>query len=468
MGHPIAAARSVVPPILSILDLCRQASLPVYHCRHSHRHDLSTLSALDRVKFASPSASPAPHPTNGYPIMQPVVSSPPTRLSLPLPGTQGLLGHFLLRQSAGTDPVVELRPLYQEVLVDHPRPSAFSFTDLDLLLRNRNIQNLILVGLDVNSSLVSTARDAADRRYDILLVEGCIAPASSRYPHMDPPPSQEQTSDLGLCAAAAREALDAVLPRDWRLTSGSSGPGAVATHASVLSTLVSLVPPPPTTAQNKPQQQHIPSPGSLRPDPNHSPVYNGDGSGKPTPPQHQPLPPHPTSNTSSFRPPSLAPRPPFQPPTTAPQPQTDSKADYPYTLPPGGRAGAGGRRGRGINDPIFYSPPKAGVPHPQRRSVTGKTKTGAAGGGADAVPPATTTTANIGNSVLENPVAAPTAANGAAATSDNTIVDALERIGPVEEGTNTIDAVATEETPQAKGGGKLPPAIEEVVMTDDP
>ncbi|KAF2154706.1 Isochorismatase hydrolase [Myriangium duriaei CBS 260.36] len=321
LRHPITAARSIIPPILQLLHASRLARLPIYHVRHSHRHDLSTFSGLDRTRVSAISSEPQTQP-------------PSSRPPLPVPGAQGPLGHFLLRQSPGTDPVVELCPLYHEVLVDHPRSSAFSFTDLDLLLRNRDISNLIIVGLDVNDSIVSTARDAADRRFDCALISGCIAQVSSSFPITDPPPTPEQVADLSLSDSAATAALDVVLPPNWR----SSGMGTVLSYSALMTALAEITP---TSRAGAPAQQR-----------NYAPPYTAAPTLAPKPPTPQAIPAVPAA------PMIPAPAPPIPVPRAI----------------PGGRAGAGGRRGRGINDPIFYTPPKGGIRHPQRPNRTNLVK----------------------------------------------------------------------------------------------
>ncbi|KAF2221699.1 nicotinamidase-like amidase, partial [Elsinoe ampelina] len=164
LGHPISTARTMLPPLQKLLHAFRCAQFPIYHARHSHRHDLSTFTGLDRARIQPV----AVNSRTGHPL--------PTFTAQDLvPGTPGPLGHFLLRQSIGTDPVQELAPLYSELMFDHPRSSVFAYTDFDLVIRNRGIKNLIIAGLSVNAGIRDTVRDATDRGFDVCIVEGCVA-----------------------------------------------------------------------------------------------------------------------------------------------------------------------------------------------------------------------------------------------------------------------------------------------------
>lgn len=53
------------------------------------------------------------------------------------------------------------------------RSSAFIKTDLDLILRSRGIETLLMTGATTNVCVETTARDVFNRNYDILLVEDC-------------------------------------------------------------------------------------------------------------------------------------------------------------------------------------------------------------------------------------------------------------------------------------------------------
>lgn len=58
------------------------------------------------------------------------------------------------------------------IIVKH-RYSAFFETDLDLVLRSRSIENLLVTGVVTNVCVESTVRDAFNRNYDVVLVEDC-------------------------------------------------------------------------------------------------------------------------------------------------------------------------------------------------------------------------------------------------------------------------------------------------------
>lgn len=66
-------------------------------------------------------------------------------------------------------------PLPAEMVVVKHRYSAFFGTELDLLLRSRGIQTVIMSGVATNICVESTARDAFMRNYYVVLVDDCSA-----------------------------------------------------------------------------------------------------------------------------------------------------------------------------------------------------------------------------------------------------------------------------------------------------
>lgn len=68
----------------------------------------------------------------------------------------------------------ELHPLPGELVVNKTTAGAFNSTDIDRILRTLQIEQLVIVGVSTNSCVDTTARDAADRGFECVLVEdGC-------------------------------------------------------------------------------------------------------------------------------------------------------------------------------------------------------------------------------------------------------------------------------------------------------
>lgn len=125
--------------------------MQIYHTREGHRADLSSLSQRELSRSRNN----------------------PTRIGI---GDQGPLGRLLIRGEKGHDTIPELYPIAGEPVIDKPGKGAFSFTDFDLLLRNRGIRNLIICGVTTDVCVSTIMREANDRGFDCLLVEdGCAA-----------------------------------------------------------------------------------------------------------------------------------------------------------------------------------------------------------------------------------------------------------------------------------------------------
>ena len=70
----------------------------------------------------------------------------------------------------------ELRPRPGELVVRKNSVGAFNSTAIDQILRNMGITGLVIVGVITEGCVETTARDAADRGYDCVLVEdGCAS-----------------------------------------------------------------------------------------------------------------------------------------------------------------------------------------------------------------------------------------------------------------------------------------------------
>jgi nicotinamidase-related amidase len=80
---------------------------------------------------------------------------------------------------ARTDPwariVAPLTPRPEEVIVNKTTYSAFTATSLDGLLRNLRIETLVLGGVVTNRCVETTARDATDRGYQVIVLGDATA-----------------------------------------------------------------------------------------------------------------------------------------------------------------------------------------------------------------------------------------------------------------------------------------------------
>jgi len=74
----------------------------------------------------------------------------------------------------GSEIIDAVKPQEGDLVVDKVRVGAFSSTNLDLILRAQNINQIILLGISTSGVILSTVRDAADKDYTItVLSDAC-------------------------------------------------------------------------------------------------------------------------------------------------------------------------------------------------------------------------------------------------------------------------------------------------------
>ncbi len=146
LGNDVSLVRRAIEPCKKVLAAARAAGLLVIHTREGHNPTLTDLWPAKR-----------------------------TRGGKTFIGEQGPMGRILVRGEAGHDIIDELKPLSSEIVLDKPGKGAFYATDLELMLRSRGIESLIICGVTTEVCVQSTSREANDRGFEVLVIEDACA-----------------------------------------------------------------------------------------------------------------------------------------------------------------------------------------------------------------------------------------------------------------------------------------------------
>ena len=146
LGNDVALLAPAVPACRRVLDAARAVGMLVIHTREGHRPDMADAPPA-KVERGAPSS----------------------RI-----GCAGPMGRILIRGEPGHDIIGELAPLPDEPVLDKPGKGAFYQTDLELMLRNRGIENLLVCGVTTEVCVHTTVREGNDRGYRcVVLGDGC-------------------------------------------------------------------------------------------------------------------------------------------------------------------------------------------------------------------------------------------------------------------------------------------------------
>jgi nicotinamidase-related amidase len=92
-------------------------------------------------------------------------------------------GRFVVT-TPGADIAAAVRPEEGDVVVLKHRVGAFSGTDMDMVLRAKGIDTLVLAGISTSGVVLSTVRHGADADYRLVVVEDCCADGDAEVHHV--------------------------------------------------------------------------------------------------------------------------------------------------------------------------------------------------------------------------------------------------------------------------------------------
>jgi len=148
-GYDPSPLRAILPDVNRLIGAARSAGLLVVHTRQGHRADLADMTAYGHWR----------------------------RKRAGLDGTD-----ILLRGSPGFEIVPEIAVGETDLIVDKTANGAFTYTDLEQVLRARGISHLIFTGCTTDVCVHSTLREACDRNFQCCLVEDACA-SGDAYAH---------------------------------------------------------------------------------------------------------------------------------------------------------------------------------------------------------------------------------------------------------------------------------------------
>jgi nicotinamidase-related amidase len=147
LGNDVSLLKAAVPPLRQVLDAARASKMLIIHTREGHRPDLSD-APKHKVERGEPSL----------------------RIGAP-----GPMGRILVRGEPGHDIIPELYPAPGEPVIDKPGKGAFYQTDLELMLKNREIDTLFVGGVTTEVCVNTTVREANDRGFRCIVLSDCCA-----------------------------------------------------------------------------------------------------------------------------------------------------------------------------------------------------------------------------------------------------------------------------------------------------
>lgn len=145
MPLELAAARRVITANARFFVACRSAGIPIVHC-------VATYRDAEEIRANPAWRARAEDPNNPR---------------------KNVLAHNIKGMPGCTIMPELFEP--SDLLVDaKKRYDCFTATDLDLTLRARNINTLLITGVNTNSCVIATATAACCRDYAVVVISDCV------------------------------------------------------------------------------------------------------------------------------------------------------------------------------------------------------------------------------------------------------------------------------------------------------
>ena len=145
----------LIPKLKILIDVCRSKGIPVIYARQGYRKDLSNQGIMA--------------------IIRPITSQLKA----------------LVRGTEGAEVYDEIKPQEGDIVIDKCRYSAFHGTELDLILRNKGVDTIIISGTSLQMGCGTTARDATVRDYKVIYPSDGTAAHDLRDMGWGPVPKEE-------------------------------------------------------------------------------------------------------------------------------------------------------------------------------------------------------------------------------------------------------------------------------------
>ena len=139
----MAQSKGMIANTARVISEARRLSMPVIYAGHIHRKDNADMK--------------------------------PTITDMMLQGLTPPAREAMVEGTPGAQVVDEIKPEPGDHAIWKRRSNAFYCTDLELMLRARGIDTVIIVGAVTNGCIANTIRGARERDLNVIVLSDCIA-----------------------------------------------------------------------------------------------------------------------------------------------------------------------------------------------------------------------------------------------------------------------------------------------------